>query len=266
MTENFTSDICATCGTQYAPGEVPGLCPICSDDRQFVPESGQAWTSGRQLQQRHSVLIRQLYPQVYEIKIIPDFAIAQRAFLVLTASGNLLWDCIPLLNEELISFIRSKGGLKAIAFSHPHYYSNMNEWAAAFDCPVYIHEKDEQWIYNKGPHVSTWEGSAKTLWEGMKIIHTGGHFPGSAVLHIPSLSPGGAMLCGDTLYIARSRQHIAIQYSYPNHIPLPAGIVRDIYEQLLQLPFDTLHGAFDFQNLQGNAREVLEASLQRYVI
>jgi len=266
MAENSSNDICATCGTQYAAGAVPGICPICADDRQFVPESGQAWTNSRQLQQRHSVLIRQLYPQVYEIKIIPDFAIAQRAFLVITPDGNILWDCIPLLNEELVSFIRSKGGLKAIAFSHPHYYSNMNEWASEFDCPVYIHEKEEEWIYNKGPHVRTWEGGEKTICEGIRLIHTGGHFPGSAVLHVPTLSPGGVLLCGDTLYIARSKQHIAVQYSYPNHIPLPAKIVRDIYERLLQLPFDTLHGAFDWQNLTGNAREVLEASLQRYVV
>jgi len=141
----------------------------------------------------------------------------------------------------------------------------MNEWASAFDCPVYIHQEDEQWIFNRGPHVSTWEGRAKTLWEGIKIIHTGGHFPGSAVLHVPTLSPRGVVLCGDTLYIARSKRHIAIQYSYPNHIPLPAKTVREIYQQLLQLPFDTLHGAFDWQNLPGRAREVLEASVQRYI-
>ena len=266
MAEYLSNDICATCGTQYAAGAVPDLCPICSDDRQFVPESGQVWTDSWQLRQKHSVLIRQLYPQVYEIKIIPDFAIAQRAFLILTPGGNILWDCIPLLNEELVSFIRSKGGLKAIAFSHPHYYSNMNEWASAFDCPVYIHRKDEPWVYNKGPRISTWDGGAKTLWEGIKIVHTGGHFPGSAVLHVPSLSAQGVVFCGDTLYIARSRQHIAVQYSYPNHIPLPAKVVREIYDQLLQLPFDTLHGAFDWQNLGGNAREVLEASVRRYVV
>ncbi|WP_431215828.1 MBL fold metallo-hydrolase [Puia sp. P3] len=259
-------NICATCGTQYPQGEVPDVCPICSDDRQFVPESGQVWTSGVRLQQQRSVLIRQLYPEVYEIKVLPDFAIGQRAFLILTPGGNLLWDCIPLLSEQLVSFIRSKGGLKAIAFSHPHYYSNMNEWASTFDCPVYIHGKDDEWIFNKGPRISVWEGGEKPLWEGMKVIHMGGHFPGSAVLHVPSLSPGGTLFVGDTLYIARSRKHIAIQYSYPNHIPLPAKIVREIFDRLLRVGFDTMHGAFDFQNLAGNAREVLGASVGRYVV
>jgi glyoxylase-like metal-dependent hydrolase (beta-lactamase superfamily II) len=262
----MSENICIICGTQYPEGEVPAVCPICSDDRQWVPEAGQAWTSGAQLQQQRSVLIRKVYPQVYEIKIIPEFAIGQRAFLIITPGGNLLWDCIPLLNEALASLIRSKGGLKAIAFSHPHYYSNMNEWASEFGCPVYIHEKDDQWIFNRGAHISTWEGSEKLLWDGMRIIHTGGHFPGSAVLHVPSLSPEGAIFCGDTLYVARSRQHIAIQYSYPNHIPLPAKLVREIFDRVLRVPFDTMHGAFDFQNLVGNAREVLEGSARRYVV
>jgi hypothetical protein len=63
----------------------------------------------------------------------PSFAIGQRALLVLTPSGNILWDCIALINEPTIEFIKSKGGLKAIAFSHPHYYTTMNEWAERFN-------------------------------------------------------------------------------------------------------------------------------------
>ena len=43
-----------------------------------------------------------------------------------------MWDCIPQLDELTVQFIKSKGGLKGIAFSHPHYYSNMNEWAEAW--------------------------------------------------------------------------------------------------------------------------------------
>src|SRR5258705_45066 len=36
--------ICTACGTQYPPSEaLPGACPICIDERQFVPASGQSW-------------------------------------------------------------------------------------------------------------------------------------------------------------------------------------------------------------------------------
>jgi len=70
----------------------------------------------------------------------------------------VLWDCIPLLDELVIEFIKSKGGLKAIAFSHPHFYSNMHEWAETFDCPVYIHQNDEQHIMVKGERIRLWPG------------------------------------------------------------------------------------------------------------
>ncbi|MBX0330446.1 hypothetical protein K2Z83_22570, partial [Oscillochloris sp. ZM17-4] len=36
--------ICATCGTQF-PSTTPDSCPICLDDRQYLPPQGQTWTS-----------------------------------------------------------------------------------------------------------------------------------------------------------------------------------------------------------------------------
>ena len=34
--------LCVTCGTQY-PAPRTG-CPICEDERQYIPVSGQQWT------------------------------------------------------------------------------------------------------------------------------------------------------------------------------------------------------------------------------
>src|SRR5699024_8297664 len=123
----------------------------------------------------------------------------QRALFILSNEGNILWDCFPLLTEGTVEFIKSKGGLDAIAFSHPHYYSNMNHWAETFNCPIYIHHKDEEWIMNKGSHVSLWEGYEKPLWDDMRLINIGGHFPGSSILRAPSLSEKGTIFYGDTL-------------------------------------------------------------------
>jgi glyoxylase-like metal-dependent hydrolase (beta-lactamase superfamily II) len=68
----------------------------------------------------------------------------RRALLVTHPAGNVLWDCIPLLDEALIEMIRGVGGISAIAISHPHYYANMVEWSRAFDCPIYLHVADRQ--------------------------------------------------------------------------------------------------------------------------
>ena len=79
------------------------------------------------------------------------------------------------------------GGLKAIVISHPHYYTTYVEWASAFECPVYTHYHDKEWLepfadqsllVNKLIKEDT-----KTIIDGVTAIRTGGHFDGSLVLH-----------------------------------------------------------------------------------
>jgi len=72
----------------------------------------------------------------------------------------------------------------------------------------------------------------KPLWDGMRLINVGGHFPGSSILHVPHLSPEGTVFSGDTLVIAPNKQHIAVMYSYPNRIPLSRNEVQRIKQQL----------------------------------
>jgi glyoxylase-like metal-dependent hydrolase (beta-lactamase superfamily II) len=256
--------ICSTCGTQLlAEPDIPAFCPICTDDRQYVPENGQQWTLPTELE--HSTIkITQLNEYLYSLKIVPDFAIAQRALLFISPGGNVLWDCIPYLDKPTIDFIRAKGGLKAIAFSHPHYYSNMNDWANEFDCPIYIHQNDAEWVPFKTPHTKLWKGDAIQLLDGISIVHIGGHFAGSCVLHITGLTPQGTMLCGDTFNIARSKQHMAMMYSYPNIIMLTKTAFAKAYQKASLLNFDTVYGAFENQDIEGNAMKVFEASMQRY--
>jgi glyoxylase-like metal-dependent hydrolase (beta-lactamase superfamily II) len=258
------SKICTTCGTHYPILTAPEVCAICEDDRQYVPEGGQTWTTHDQLLKTNSVRILPLAARVYELEIKPVFAIGQRAFLILSDHGNVLWDCIPLLNEPAKAFINSHGGLKAIAFSHPHYYSNMNAWAETFNCPIYIHASDEQWVIDKGKHVNLWNGPEKVLWDGIRIIRIGGHFPGSSILHVPFLSREGSIFCGDTVAIAPSKKHIAVMYSYPNRIPLPLQEVKRIKARFESIPFDTMYGFYGDQNLSENVKEILRISMERY--
>jgi glyoxylase-like metal-dependent hydrolase (beta-lactamase superfamily II) len=257
--------ICTACGTQYQQTlAAKAACPICLDDRQAVPEKGQSWTNLQVLSDDYGVIIKKLNDSLYELKMAPSFAIGQRALLVITPTGNILWDCIALINEPTIEFIKSKGSLKAIAFSHPHYYTTMNEWAGIFNCPIYIHQKDEQWIFNKGEHVSLWSEVEKELWDGIRLINIGGHFPGSSILHVPFLSIEGTILCGDTFYISPSKKHAAVMYSYPNRIPLPLQEVQRIKKQVLNIRFDTIHGFYDYQNIYFTAKQIIEQSLEKY--
>ncbi len=259
------SRICVTCGTQFPPSNARKICEICMDDRQYVPEGGQSWTTHETLLKNNSVRILKINDRTYEFEIIPRFAIGQRAFLILSEHGNVLWDCIPLLNTPTIDFINSKGGLKTIAFSHPHYYSNMNDWAEQFHCPVYLHQSDEEWAMHTGDHLSPWKGDELALWDGMKVINIGGHFSGSSILHVPSLSEKGTVFVGDTVYVSPSKKHMAVMHSYPNRIPLPVAEVRVVKERFEKVSFDKLYGFYSYQNVIADAKKILTESLNRYL-
>ena len=97
--------ICATCGMQYA--EAREDCPICEDDRQWVPREGQQWTDLEALRAEHSAELRD-EGGVLGIGCAPKFAIGQRALLVRTDEGNVLWDCTAYLDDEIVSAINDR--------------------------------------------------------------------------------------------------------------------------------------------------------------
>lgn len=260
------TNICATCGTRYATARQAGDgCTICNDDRQYVLESGQHWISYEAIAGSHTILITERDKDLHDLRLVPAFAITQRAFLVQSPGGNILWDCLPLVDEPTAAFIQSKGGLKAIAISHPHYYSLMAAWAKIFDCPIYLHEADQQWIMDKRDHIALWSGNQKQLWDGMSLVHTPGHFPGSIVLHMPHHGAQGTLLTGDSIFVSRDRKQVGFMYSFPNYVPMPPGDVRIIHQRLAPLVFDSMFSAFDGLNIYTGAKEIFTKSVKRYL-
>ncbi len=94
----YTMNMCKTCGTEFLDKNPP-LCPICNDDRQYIPQNGQQWTTYECLAATHQIAISAIEPNLYALQVSPAFAIDQRALLVLSPKGNILWDCIPLITE-----------------------------------------------------------------------------------------------------------------------------------------------------------------------
>jgi len=68
-----------------------------------VPLTGQSWITPERLAARHANAFRQLEPGLLGIGTVPAFAIGQRAILVTTPAGNVLWDCISLLDRPISS-------------------------------------------------------------------------------------------------------------------------------------------------------------------
>lgn len=260
--------ICTTCGTQYPESAAPPeRCPICEDERQYVGLSGQEWTTLEELRARHRVALRRLEPGLYGIGMEPAFAIGQRALLVRTPEGNVLWDCIPLLDDAVVEVIGALGGIAAIAISHPHFHTAQAEWSRAFGgVPVYVHADDRPWTMHPHPAVHFWEGETQALPGGLALVRCGGHFSGSQVLHWPQGAGGrGSLLVGDTIQVVQDRRWVSFMRSYPNLVPLPASRVRAIVDAVAPFDFDRIYGGWWGLHVESDARAAVARSAERYL-
>jgi hypothetical protein len=268
-TENLL--ICSACGTQYDVDDLALLscCRICNDPRQFVPPTGQVFTRAAEMKKRgYRNQWRRFEDdnRFWSIWTEPKFAIGQRAILVKTPIGNILWDCISYLDAETIERIYGMGGLAAIVISHPHYYTTHLDWAHTFDCPVYLSWEDKEWL-NRLDRL----GKARTFIEGLeeeievrgektgvKALKLGGHFPGSLVC-----LAFGKLLVADTLVTTPSGlggwtngrdpgkggrpsdiNTFAFMWSIPNMIPLSPEAISRMWNVLKNHEFESTHGAF----------------------
>jgi len=260
--------ICTACGVQYPPSDKPpARCTICEEERQYVPPTGQSWTTLTSLAARNFNAWRQHEPGLIGIGTQPSFAIGQRALLVCTPHGNLLWDCISMLDAATVALIKGLGGLKAIAISHPHFYSTMVEWSRAFgDVPVHLHAADQQWIMRPDPAIRLWEGDTLEILPDVTMIRGGGHFPGGSMLHWAKGAGGRGVLCSsDIATVTTDRKFLTFMWSYPNFIPLPASAVEGIAAALAPFRFDTIYGHYFDRVIPTGAKEVLKKSVARYV-
>ncbi|MFD7261357.1 MBL fold metallo-hydrolase [Streptomyces sp. NPDC059874] len=254
--------ICGTCGTQYAAARTD--CPVCQDERQYVDPAGQRWTSLRELRASGMTgRFEEEGPGVLGVGSSPRFAIGQRALLVRTAAGNVLWDCAPYLDGAMVRGIEELGGIACIAISHPHFYSTMAEWARAFDAPVYLHAADRQWVGRPDPRLRFWSGESHRLTDELTLLNPGVHFPGSAVLH---WSAGrGALFSGDVLNVGPDHRWVSLMYSYAQHIPERPDRVERAAAFLDRYSFDRIYGAWWGRVVTADGNEVLRRSAARYL-
>jgi hypothetical protein len=254
--------ICATCAAQFPDADAPpAACPICTDQRQYVPEDGQRWTTLDELARTHRNVVRE-EGGLAGVGTEPDLAIGQRALLVPFGERLVMWDCVTYFDDDAAAEIERRGGLAAIAISHPHYYSGMADWAERFGCPVLLHADDERWITRPDDAVELWSGETRELGHGLTLIRGGGHFAGGAMLHWPE--GDGALLSGDIVQVIPDRTHVGFMYSYPNLIPLPEASVERIAAALEPFAFERIFGAWWGRIVPRDGKDVVMRSAERY--
>ncbi|MGH2460319.1 MAG: MBL fold metallo-hydrolase [Chloroflexota bacterium] len=271
----MTAFICETCGVQFAPepgqpDAPPDRCPICEDERQYVGHGGQRWTTTEKLIAggRRNV-VTEIEPDLTTINTVPSLAIGQQAHLIRTPVGNLLWEAIGLCDPETVMAIRDRGGLAAIAISHPHFYSAMVEWSHAFgDVPIWLHAADRAWVMRPDSAIRFWDGASTEPLPGSRLtlLRMGGHFPGATALLWPAGAEGrGALLSGDMPQVAADRRWVSFLYSYPNMIPVSAAEVRRIAGTLAGHPFDRIYGSWTNRVVATDGAGAVARSTERYV-
>ncbi|KAL2862846.1 putative metallo-beta-lactamase domain protein [Aspergillus lucknowensis] len=305
MTDLLDLIICSTCGTQFSAPSNPLSCKICDDPRQYVPPTGQSWTTLRTLRASQNPTYSNIFTPdpihgdaLISIHTEPRHAIGQRAYLCRTKVGsssrsgrafNVLWDCITYIDDDTIQRIQDLGGIDAIVISHPHYYSTHLLWAEIFDCPVYLSAEDEEWIVRRGERqVFFKEGELCFAESGTRrsevrregkdgdaelvVIKTGGHFPGSTVLWWKSLR---TLLIADTIAVVPSGRYwvdrprgtasFTFMWSYPNMIPLSADDVHGIWQAIKHTDFEITRGAFIGMDTDTDSKKRLLESAKIFV-
>jgi hypothetical protein len=262
----MTHYMCVQCGVQFAASDAPpASCPICEDERQYVRLAGQTWTTMEELGGDHKVVLKD-EDGVLSIGVEPHFAIGQRALLAETPDGNVLWDCVSLVTDEAVKALNQCGKVKAIAISHPHFFSAIVEWSRALgDLPIYIHEDNRQWVMRTDPAIVFWQGETKSLLPDVTLVHCGGHFDGSAVCHWKRRGKPNVVLAGDTLQVVMDRKHVSFMYSYPNVWPLNARAVKRIARVLEPFDYGQVYSAFWNMRILEDGKGAVARSVERYL-
>lgn len=255
--------ICRTCGVETTTPP-PELCPICADDRQWVPAAGQQWTTRETLESEgHSLTVEEREPGLFALRVEPKLGIGQTCYLACTDAGNLLFDVPAFIDAAAIEQVRELGGVAAIAPSHPHMFGTQVEWSAAFDdAPIFVCRADMSWVQRSGSTITSYFHEAAPL-PGVRLRRTGGHFPGSAVAVWSGADATGVMLSGDSIGPVPRSGWVTFMRSFPNYLPLSAAVVKRIAASVADLDFDRMYGNFG-QTIDTGAHSAVQTSAERY--
>jgi glyoxylase-like metal-dependent hydrolase (beta-lactamase superfamily II) len=203
--------------------------------------------------------VRDVEPDLFGIGVRPGIGVEQRALVVRTPEGNLLWDPPAFIDQPAIDAVRERGGLAVVTASHPHMYGAIVEWSHAFGAEILLPEVDLPWLMRPDQAVRSWTGSTQPL-PGVTLVQCGGHFPGSAVTHWRH-----ALFVGDTLFVTDGADRVSFIWSAPNRLPLPEREVRRIAEALAPYDYDRIYGGWWDPVIDHDAKRIVERSAARYI-
>lgn len=253
---------CLLCGVERDGTDLPDLCPICLDERQYPPADGiQRWVDPSGFS--GTIAVVELEPGLWGIDVESGVGIGQQAKLVVTPAGTVMFDVPAAIDDEAVAAVRRLGPLRAIIPSHPHMFGLQSLWSRMLDdAPVYVSAADAEWAGHRPPALRLWTDTLEPV-PGVVASQPGGHFPGSSVVHFTGADGTGVLLGSDTVFVNPDLRTVSFMRSYPNRLPLSAAVAERVATHVGRYDFDRLYGNFT-SSIGEDARARVLASARRH--
>ncbi len=258
--------ICATCAVETDDLPAPPVaCAVCEDERQWVPEDGQRWTTLAELREAGTrITVSEVETGLWGLRATPAVGIGQQTMVVRTPEGVLLFDCVGYVDEAALDFVRSLGRRwpwpPAIRTCTASRRSGPGPSAA---CRSSSRPRTPNGCAGVTPSsssttsgASSQPASPSTGWAGTSVDR-----PSSSGLR--GAEGRGVLLAGDAVFPNPDRRSVSFMRSYPNRIPLSGNVVQRIAGQLEGLHFDRLYNNFGAV-VPSDAKVVLRRSADRH--
>ncbi|TXT07490.1 hypothetical protein VHUM_03210 [Vanrija humicola] len=282
LADDSSLPVCATCATQY-PAPRRDCTHAKLSGSTDHPQARGATTSSATSRTRASRSSRpsRSSPSLRRVSISPACVKLTPAFLLETFEGSFIWDCSAVLTPPLIAHLTHlRRPLKAMAISHPHFFSTSLTWARALGVPLYINALDKEWYQRResagADEVVFWSGTQR-LSSTLTLIECGGHFPGSCVLHwdraaepltsdADARAPDtGLLLVADTVMVQPTQKGITFMWSIPNAIPLHPTDVLHIQNVLREYDYDSVSSTWPDRWVRAGAARIFDESVETYL-
>lgn len=253
---------CAGCGVERDAHALPQFCPICADERQYLPaDRRQKWVRWEDFAGHIDLVERE--PGLWGLDVSDGVGIGQQAKIVCTEAGNVMVDVPAAITAEAVAAVRALGPVRAIIPTHPHMFGLQSLWSQALDgVDVFVSAADAEWLGHRPELLLEWSDSVEPV-PGIQASQPGGHFPGSCVVHWAGADGAGVLLAGDTMLVNPDRETVSFMRSYPNRIPLSSAVAERIAAHVARYDFDRLYSNF-VPSLAADAKRKVEYSATRH--
>lgn len=186
--------VCRNCGFWQRYFDVPPQCPLCLDARHVVPPEGWAFYDLKTAKERFPMHIEETFSGIFRFWNDPVDGIGSHSYLITSERGNLLFEGATVYSDAALKFLSERGGVSVLSASHPHTYGALWQIQGAFDPELVLHPADFGW--SSALRVTRPFDECLELFDGIKLVHSGVHFPGHTFVHDARRE---ILFCGDAL-------------------------------------------------------------------